>query len=76
MNTIKVEEQLQFLQQEMVLAGEAIENLRREHRAQIDALRLEIEALRRCLKILHPEFDGHDDALREQVLRETDPEGY
>jgi hypothetical protein len=76
MNNVKVEEQLQLLQQEAVFTGEAIESLRREHRAQIDALRLEIEALRRCLKVLHPEFDGHDDALREQVLRETDPEGY
>jgi len=74
MNNVKVEEQFRLLQQEVILAGEAIENLQREHRAQIDALRLEIEILRRCLKILHPEFDWQDDALREQVLRETDPE--
>jgi hypothetical protein len=74
MNNVKIEDQVQLLQQEAVLAGEAIDSLRREHRAAIDALRLEIEALRRCLKILHPEFDGYDDALREQVLRETDPE--
>jgi len=75
MNHVQVEEQFQRLQQEVVFTGEAIESLRREHRAQIDALRLEIELLRRCLQILHPEFDGPDDALRDQVLRETDPEG-
>jgi hypothetical protein len=74
MNNVSVEAQFQKLQQEVVFTGEAIESLRREHRAEIDALRLEIEAVRRCMKILHPEFDGQDDAVREQVLRETDPE--
>ena len=74
MNNVSVEAQFQRLQQEVLLTGEAIDNLQREHRADIDALRLEIEVLRRCLKILHPEFEGQDDALREQVLRETDPE--
>lgn len=74
MNRVKVEEQLRLLQQEMALAGEAIDNLRREHRAEIDALHLEIETLRRCLTVLHPQFPGRYDVLREQVLRETDPE--
>ena len=38
-------EQLRLLQQEIVLAGEAVETLKREQRAAIDALRLEVEML-------------------------------
>jgi hypothetical protein len=74
MNNVNIEAQFQRLRQEVVLAGEAIDSLQREHRAAIDALRLEIEVLRRSLKVLHPEFEGQADALREQVLQETDPE--
>jgi hypothetical protein len=74
MNQVKVEEQFRLLQQEVELAGDAIDNLRREHRAEIVALHLEIAVLRRSLMVLHPEFAERYDVLREQVLRETDPE--
>ena len=74
MHNMKIEEQYRLLQREVVLAGEAVDTLRRENRAEIDSLRLEIEILRRCLKLIHPEFAGRYEALREQVLRQTDPE--
>ena len=48
-------EQLRLLQQEIVLAGEAVETLKREQRAAIDALRLEVEMLKRCLVQVHPD---------------------
>jgi len=49
MTEVQSAEQLRLLQQEIVLAGEAIETLKRDQRAAIDALRLEVEVLKRCL---------------------------
>jgi len=42
-------EQFRLLQQAIVLAGEAVETLKRDQRAAIDALRLDVEVLKRCL---------------------------
>jgi hypothetical protein len=49
-------EQLRLLQQEIALAGEAVETLKRDQRAAIDALRLEVEVLKRCVCQVHPEL--------------------
>ena len=43
----EIAEQFRLLQQEIVLAGEAVETLKRDQRAAIDALRLEVEVLKR-----------------------------
>ena len=42
-------EQFRLFQQELVLAGEAIETLKRDQRAAIAALRLDVEVLKCCL---------------------------
>jgi hypothetical protein len=49
-------EQFRLFQQEIVLAGEAVETLKRDQRAAIDALRLEVEVLKRCVCQVHPEL--------------------
>ena len=67
-------EQLRLLQQEIVLAGEAVETLKREQRAAIDALRLEVEMLKRCLVQVHPELAAQFEAIRATLIREFDPE--
>lgn len=70
----EIQKQLKVLQQEIALAGEDLEALRRDQRALIDGLRLEVEALRRCLERLHPDSVGCLDAVRAEVLQEIDPE--
>ena len=67
-------EQFRLLQQEIVLAGEAIETLKRDQRAAIDALRLDVEVLKRCLLQVHPELDTQFEAIRASLIREFDPE--
>ena len=67
-------EQLRLLQQEIVLAGEAIETLKRDQRAAIDALRLEVEVLKRCVLQVHPELAAHVETMRATLIREFDPE--
>ncbi|GIX49419.1 MAG: hypothetical protein KatS3mg131_3630 [Candidatus Tectimicrobiota bacterium] len=74
MREVEIEERLRLLQEEVTLAGEAIEALRRDHRAEIDALRIEVEVLRRCLVLLHPELADRLAAIRSDVVREMDPE--
>ena len=67
-------EQLRLLQQEIVLAGEAVETLKRDQRAAIAALRLDAEVLKRCLCQVHPELAAHFEAIRATLIRECDPE--
>ena len=67
-------EQFRLLQQEIVLAGEAVETLKRDQRAAIDALRLEVEVLKRCVFQVHPELAAQFEAIRATLIREFDPE--
>jgi hypothetical protein len=46
-------EQFRLLQQAIVLAGEAVETLKRDQRAEIAALRLDVEVLKRCLLVYY-----------------------
>jgi hypothetical protein len=56
------------------IAGEAVETLKRDQRAAIDALRLEVEVLKRCLCQVHPELAAQFEAIRATLIREFDPE--
>ena len=67
-------EQLRLLQQEIVLAGEAVETLKRDQRAAIDALRLDVEVLKRCVCQVHPELAAQLETIRATLIRECDPE--
>ncbi len=69
-----VEKQLKMLEQEIALNGEALEALRRDQRAVVDALRLEVQTLRRCLERLHPDFEECLAAVRAEVVQEIDLE--
>ena len=74
MQEAEITEQFRLFQQAIVLAGEAVETLQREQRAAIDALRLEVEVLKRCLFQLHPELATQFETMRADLIREFDPE--
>jgi hypothetical protein len=74
MKEAEIEEKLRLLQQEVTLAGEATDTLKRDHRAEIAALRLEVEVLQRCIFMLHPEVQERLASLRAEVLEKVDPE--
>jgi hypothetical protein len=74
MKEAEITEQFRLLQQEIVLAGEAVETLKRDQRAAMDALRLDVEVLKRCLVQVHPELAAQFEAIRAALLREFDPE--
>lgn len=70
----QIEEQFHLLQQEITLTGDAVEALKRDHRAEIDALRLEVEVLRRCLRRFHPDELNEIDRIRAEVVQQVNPE--
>jgi hypothetical protein len=70
----EIAEQFRLLQQEVVLAGEGVETLKRDQRAAIAALRLEVEVLKRCLCQVHPELATQLETIRATLIREFDPE--
>jgi hypothetical protein len=74
MTEVGMEERLRLLEREIGLAGEAIDTLSRDHRATIDALRLEIEVLRRCLIYVQPELAEQYDTVRAELIQQVDPE--
>lgn len=72
----ELDERFRLLQQEITLAGEAIATLKRDQRAETDALRLEIAMLRHCLLLLHPPLKEEWDRIRTDVLQHIDPEAF
>ena len=74
MKEAEINEQLRLFQQAIVLAGETVETLKRDQRAAIDALRLEVEVLKRCVCQGHPELATQFEAIRATLIREFDPE--
>jgi hypothetical protein len=74
MKEAEIDEQFRLFQQANVLAGEAVETLKRDQRAALDALRLEVEVLKRCLCQVHPELAAQFEAIRATLIREFDPE--
>jgi hypothetical protein len=71
MKEVEIDEQFRLLQQAIVLAGEAVETLKRDQRAAIDALRLDMEVLKRCLLQVHPELAAHVEPMRATLIRES-----
>jgi hypothetical protein len=74
MKEAEITEQFRLFQQAIVLAGEAVETLKREQRAAIAGLRLEVEVLKRCVVQLHPELATQFETMRADLIREFDPE--
>jgi hypothetical protein len=70
----EIQKQFKALHQEITLAGEDLEALGRDQRALMDGLRLEVEALRRCLERLHPDSVECLAEVRTEVIEEIDPE--
>jgi len=74
MKEAQITEQFRLFQQAIVLAGDAVETLKRDQRAAIDALRLDVEVLKRCVFQVHPELAAHVETMRATLIREFDPE--
>jgi hypothetical protein len=70
----EVKNQLKMLQKQIALNGDELGVLKREQRAAMDALHLDVETLRRCLFRLYPELKECFSAIRAETAQEVDPE--
>lgn len=69
-----IKQQFHLLQKEVETAGARIEDTRLNLVATIDALKLEIEILKRFMERYHADFSRRYSELREELMREVDPE--
>ena len=63
-----------LLDEELDLLTTEVMNLKLNCRTEIDALKLEIETLKRVLAGSYPDFQERFQAVREAVIREVSPE--
>ena len=70
----EVKNQLKMLQKQIALNGDELAVLKREQRAAMDALHLDVETLRRCLFRPYPELKECFSAIRAETAQEVDPE--
>jgi hypothetical protein len=69
-----IRQQFHLLQKEIESAGSRTEELRLNLTAAIDALKIEVEVLRRFMERYHQDFSRQYGALREEVIQQFDPE--
>lgn len=63
-----------LLDEELDLLTNEVMNLKLNCRTEIDALKLEIETLKRFLNGKYPDFQERFAAIKETVIREVIPE--
>ncbi len=63
-----------LLDNELDLLTNEVMSLKLNNRTEMDALKLELETLKRFLVIAYPDFHERFQALKEQVILEVSPE--
>lgn len=74
MEEMDIRQQFHLLQKEIESAGALTEEVRLNLVAAIDALKIEVEVLRRFLERHHLDFSRRYPELREEVIQQFDPE--
>jgi hypothetical protein len=69
-----IQQRFHLLEKEVEAAVSVIEETKLNLRSAIDAVIIEVEVLKRFLARSHPDFTALYPQLREQVMRELDPE--
>ncbi len=63
-----------LLDEELDLLTNEVMSLKLNNRTEMDALKLELETLKRFLVVAYPDFNERFQALKEQVILEVSPE--
>jgi hypothetical protein len=69
-----IQQRFHLLQQEVESAVSLIGDAKINSTAAIDALKIEVEVLRRFMERYHPDFAPRYAELRAQVIQEMNPE--
>jgi hypothetical protein len=70
----EIQQRFHLLQQEVDAATSVVEEVRLNFAAVVDALKIEVEVLRRCMESYDPDFARRYAELRAQVIHEVNPE--
>ena len=70
----QIEQRFHLLQQEVEAAVSLVEQIKLNCAAAIDALKIDIEVLRRLMEHAYPDFPRRHTELRVQVLHAVNPE--
>jgi hypothetical protein len=70
----ELQQRFHLLQQEVEAAISLVEEVRLNHAAAVDALKIEVEVLRRFMAGYDPDFARRYDELRGLVIHEINPE--
>ena len=71
----QIEQRFHLLQQEVEAAGALVEQAKLNCAAATEALKIEIEVLRRFMEHAYPDFPHRYAELRAQVRHSVNPEG-
>ena len=69
-----IEHRFHLVQKEIEAAVSLIQDLKLDLISAIDALKIEVEVLRRFMQRYHPDFGRVYADLRAEVIQEVDPE--
>lgn len=70
----ELQQRFHLLHQEVEAAVSLIEDVKLNCKTATDALKIEIEILRRFMERYHPDFARRYPELRAEVVQEVDPE--
>ncbi|HXG92567.1 MAG TPA: hypothetical protein VNN73_09380 [Blastocatellia bacterium] len=70
----ELEKKERLLDKELDLLAAEVSKMKIDHRADVDALRIEIEAIKLFLFEFHPEFSDQFPLLKERARQEISPE--
>jgi hypothetical protein len=74
MEELDLKRQLHLLRQQVEAIASLLEDTKLSLVSRIDTVELEVEALRRFLGHAHADFPRRYPALRQEVVREVDPD--
>ena len=74
MNDTALQKQIDQIERELRLSGEALDSRNLEVRADIDRIKLEIAALKKFLKTALPDFEERYREIFSRTVEEVDPE--
>ncbi len=74
MEELDLKQQLHLLRQQVEAIASLLEDTKLSLVSRIDTVELEVETLRRFLGQAHADFPRRYPALRQEVVREVDPE--
>lgn len=70
----EVEDRLHFLEKEVNVLEDGIDNGKLTFQSKIDEVQIEVESIKSYLKEVHPDFKKRFPAIKKKTTLETNPE--